>query len=79
MQNILQSNSCLYQSEVVDFLTKSNNEHFMIENTSGNHTLSQDILKTFHKLTEDSVVWVKKDAYWRHRVPEDEPNREARG
>ena len=31
------------------------------------------------KLTEENVVWVKPDRYWRYRVNEDEPGREARG
>jgi len=31
------------------------------------------------KITETTVVWVKPDRYWRWRVAEDEPGREARG
>jgi hypothetical protein len=70
---------CLYQDDVVDFLVKSGQEDLLRENSEGNLVVSKPLLDEFRRLTEKTVVWVKSDFYWRTRVPEDEPGREARG
>ncbi|WP_369915167.1 hypothetical protein AB8810_00285 [Xanthomonas sp. NCPPB 3005] len=70
---------CLYQDDVVDYLVTSKKEDLLRENADGNLVLGRAILKGFRKATENDVVWVKPDFYWRRRVPEDEPGREARG
>jgi len=41
--------------------------------------VAKPLLDAFRKLNEQTVVWVKPDFYWRTRVGEDEPGREARG
>jgi len=79
MLNSLNRDGCLYQDDVVDYLVKSKNEALLRENADGNQVLGTLILNAFRKSTEDKVVWVKPDFYWRHRVAEDEPDREARG
>lgn len=70
---------CIYQDDVVDYLVKSKQENFLTENTDGNQVIGKAVLSEFRKLTEANVVWVKPDRYWRFRVPEDEPGRDARG
>ena len=70
---------CIYQDDVVDYLVKSKQEHLLAENTDGNQVVGKAVLLAFRKLTEANVVWVKPDRYWRFRVPEDEPGRDARG
>ncbi len=75
----IEKEGCLYQDDVVDYLVKSNNEDLLKENADGNLVLGRAILEGFRKATENDVVWVKPDFYWRLRVPEDEPGREARG
>jgi len=75
----LKSDNCLYQDDVVDFLIKSGNEALLKENADGNLVLGSVILKAFRKLTESNVVWVRSGFYWRNRVPEDGPGREAKG
>ncbi|MFJ2458813.1 DUF6953 family protein [Pseudomonas neuropathica] len=70
---------CIYQDDVVDYLVKSKQENFLTENTDGNQVIGKAVLSEFRKLTEANVVWVKPDRYWRLRVPEDEPGRDARG
>ncbi|MCC8628871.1 DUF6953 family protein [Xanthomonas vesicatoria] len=70
---------CLYQDDVVDYLVTSKKEDLLRENADGNLVLGRAILEGFRKATENDVVWVKPDFYWRPRVPEDEPGREARG
>ncbi|WP_447876925.1 DUF6953 family protein [Serratia fonticola] len=75
----LQRDKCLYQDDVVDFLIKNKDESHLIENTDGNQVLGRPLLNEFLNLTRDDVVWVRSGFYWRYRVAEDEPGRNARG
>jgi hypothetical protein len=75
----LEKDGCLYQDDVVDYLVKSGADSLLRENTDGNLVLQRKLLNAFRELTPDNVVWVKPDRYWRFRVPEDEPGRDARG
>jgi hypothetical protein len=75
----LNRDGCVYQDDVVDLLTRSGASKLLKENADGNEVLSTQLLTAFRKLTEATVVWVKPDRYWRWRVAEDEPGREARG
>lgn len=79
MQAKLALESCLYQEDVVDHLVKLDREDFLVENSDGNLSLAKNVLAAFRKLNEENVVWVKSGKYWRYRVAEDEPGREARG
>ena len=79
MQSILDTDGCLYQDDVVDFLVKNQKEELLRENADGNLVIGRPVLNAFKKLNESSVVWIKPDKYWRFRVPEDEDGRDARG
>ncbi|KAB5494898.1 hypothetical protein F8564_19895 [Serratia sp. RJAL6] len=79
MVNKLEADSCLYQDDVVDYLVKANEESFLTENSDGNLVLSRPVLDAFKQLTAENVVWVRSGFYWRYRVAEDEPGRNARG
>lgn len=79
MRSQLDKDGCLYQDDVVDYLVKEGAEALLRENSDGNLVLERQLLNEFRKLTQDEVVWVKPDKYWRFRVPEDEPGRDARG
>ena len=79
MLSMLDQEGCIYQDDVVDYLVKGNSENLLRENADGNLVLGRDVLNAFKKLTETNVVWIKPDRYWRFRVKEDEPGREARG
>lgn len=79
MLDNLKKDGCLYQDDVVDYLVKQNQMDFLKENADGNLVLKLSVNSGFKKLTEENVVWVKPDRYWRYRVAEDEPGREARG
>lgn len=70
---------CIYQDDVVDHLVKSGAESLLRENSDGNLVVGRAVLEAFRAATETTVVWVKPDRYWRWRVAEDEPGREARG
>lgn len=79
MLNLLEKDTCLYQDDVVDYLIKNNANDLLKENTDGNVVLNNNVLNAFKKATEDNVVWVRSGFYWRYRVAEDEPGRNARG
>lgn len=74
----IEKDGCLYQDDVVDHIVRANAEVLLRENTEGNLVLGTTVLNAFKKLTPDSVVWVGPDKYWRWRVGEDEPGRNAR-
>ncbi|ENU92018.1 hypothetical protein F971_03111 [Acinetobacter vivianii] len=75
----LKSEGCLYQDDVVDYLVKNKIDEHLKENADGNLVLHTSVINAFRKVTEHTIVWVKPERYWRYRVPEDEPVREARG
>lgn len=75
----IEREACIYQEDVVDYLVKVKREDLLTENTDGNQVVGKEVLAAFRKLTETTVVWVKHDRYWRFRVHEDEPERDARG
>lgn len=75
----VERDGCIYQDDVVDHLVKSKREDLLTENADGNQAVGKAVLAAFRKATETTVVWVKPDRYWRWRVAEDEPGRDARG
>ncbi|GAB3091398.1 DUF6953 family protein [Lysobacter terrae] len=75
----LEAHSCIYQDDVVDYLVKGKAEDLLRENSDGNLVVGRAVLEAFKAITETTVVWVKPERYWRFRVAEDEPGREARG
>lgn len=79
MLDKIKQHGCIYQDDVVDYLVKSKAENLLRENSKGNLVIGRALLSEFRALTENDVVWVKPDKYWRFRVPEDELGRDARG
>jgi hypothetical protein len=79
MRSQLDNDGCLYQDDVVDHLVRGAENSLLSENNDGNLVLERKLLAEFRKLTQYDVVWVKPDKYWRFRVLEDEPCRDARG
>ncbi|MCA8255860.1 hypothetical protein LGM89_21590 [Burkholderia sp. AU31624] len=75
----LERDGCIYQDDVVDHLVKAKTDALLRENADGNLVVGTAVLNAFKSITETTVVWVKPDHYWRWRVKEDEPGREARG
>lgn len=70
---------CIYQDDVVDYLVRNDAESLLRENSEGNLVLERGVLQAFMAVSETTTVWVKPERYWRWRVAEDEPRREARG
>ena len=79
MKSVVERVGCLYQSDVVDHLMRHKADDLIIENNDGSLSISRSVLSAFQQLTKENVVWVRPDRYWRFRVAEDEPGREARG
>jgi len=75
----IENHDCIYQDDVVDHLVKSKADHLLRENADGNLVVGLAVLNAFKAITTTTVVWVKPERYWRFRVPEDEPGREAHG
>ncbi len=74
----VERDGCIYQ-DVVDYLVKAKQEDLLTENADGNQMVGRAVLAAFLKLTATTVVWVKPERYWRWRVAEDGPGRDARG
>lgn len=74
----VKKHGCIYQDDVVDYLVKVGAE-LLRENGDGNLVIGRAVLEAFMAISSTSVVWVKPDRFWRWRVAEDEPGREARG
>lgn len=79
MLSELERHGCIYQDDVVDHLVRYKADVLLRENSDGNLVVGREVLESFKRETETTVVWVKPDRYWRFRVAEDEPGREARG
>lgn len=79
MRSQLDHEGCLYQDDVIDHIVRAGGELLLRENTDGNLVVGRKLLTEFRKLTQTDVVWVKPERYWRFRVLEDEPGRDARG
>jgi hypothetical protein len=79
MLSRIEAEGCLYQDDVVDHALRLSGEQWLRENADGNLVVGKEILAAFLAISKETVVWVKPDRYWRWRVAEDEPGREARG
>lgn len=75
----VEKHGCIYQDDVVDYLVKAGADELLRENSDGNLVVGRAVLEAFMAITATTVVWVKPERYWRWRVAEDEPGREARG
>jgi len=75
----LEAHGCIYQDDVVDYLVRAKADDLLRENSDGNLVVGHPVLDAFKSITETTVVWVRSERYWRFRVAEDEPGREARG
>lgn len=52
-------------------------ERFTRQNENGNLAFTPEVLKEFRKMTEHTVVWCKRERYWRKRQPSDPPKRQV--
>jgi hypothetical protein len=67
----------LYQEEAALAIEELFGEGVTYLNENGSLAIDPAVLKEFRKLTEDTVVWVRGERYWRRRESFDEPGRRS--
>jgi hypothetical protein len=77
MVNELEGWRYLNQTDAAARIRMNFGEEFIYINRHRNPAISKAVLAEFEKLTQDSVVWVRKSRRWRKRG--DAPGREQRG
>jgi hypothetical protein len=65
----------LYQETAVYDIEKRFGKTFVYENASGNLAIGKDVLRSFNKLTSDTVIWERGEKLWRKREKYDQPGR----
>ncbi len=65
----------LYQEDAVAEIENRFGAEFIYTNETGGESISRQVLKEFRELTENTVVWQRREKLWRKREPGDEPNR----
>jgi len=65
----------LCQDDVVDKIARTFGSEFVYDNDAGNMAISKKVLAAFNKLTKDTVVWERRERFWRRRTPHDAPGR----
>jgi hypothetical protein len=65
----------LYQETVVYDIESKFGEKFTYVNENGNLSIDRRVLREFRKLTEDIVVWERRERLWRFRENYDESGR----
>jgi len=73
----LEKTGQLYQWEAVLELQSRLGDDFTYLNESGNFAIDRRVLRAFRHLTEDDVVWRRKEGCWVIRGPHDPPGRQA--
>jgi hypothetical protein len=66
----------LYQYDAVAEIAQRFGEEFVYQNDNGNLGIDRKVLSAFRRLSENTVVWVRSDRYWRLRDENDEPGRQ---
>lgn len=75
MLSRVEADGCLYQEDAVAHLMDIGEEELLRLNDAGNQVLGKGVLAAFRGLTESSVVWDRRERYWRSRVQADGPGR----
>ncbi|MCX5815240.1 MAG: hypothetical protein NTX75_03220 [Proteobacteria bacterium] len=65
----------LYQETAVWEIQEKFGGSFVYENDRGNLAISGEVLSEFKNISEDIVVWINGERYWRFREETDEPGR----
>ena len=77
MLDELQKAGYLYQWEAILQIQSRFGDDFTYLNESGNFAIDRRVLRAFRHLTEDDVVWKRKECCWVIRGPHDPPGRQA--
>jgi hypothetical protein len=77
MLDELEKAGYLYQWEAVYKIQSRFGADFTYLNESGNFAIDRRVLRAFHNLTQDTVVWRRTEGCWVKRGPHDPPGRQA--
>ena len=64
----------LYQDQAASHIQSYFGERFVYTSENGNLLISKKVLKEFRMLTPHTVVWNRRELFWRHRLPDDPPD-----
>ena len=67
MLSRVEADGCVYQEEAVAHLMELGEDELLRFNEAGNEVLGKAVLAAFRALTEGSVVWDRRERYWRPR------------
>ena len=77
MLDELEEAGYLYQWEAILEIQSRFGDDFTYLNESGNFAIDRRVLRAFRYLTEDNIVWRRKECCWVRRAPHDPPGRQA--
>jgi hypothetical protein len=75
MLNELKKSEMLYQSYAVSAILQHFGGGFIYPNRQDNYAIDVEVLKHFRTLTEKTVVWVRRQKFWRWRQEGDPPGK----
>lgn len=77
MQAQLERTGELYQDDAADAIARQFGEDFVrYSERNGNTLIAPAVLKAFNALNADTVVWARRNRYWRLRNQWDDPGRQ---
>jgi len=79
MLDELEKAGYLYQWEAILQIQSRFDDDFTYLNESRNFAIDRRALRAFRYLTEDAVVWRRKECCWVRRAPHDPPRIQAHG
>jgi len=79
MLSELEKDQILYQETAVSDIQEKFGDSFVYDNPNGNLAISKEVLAEFRELTNDRVVWVRGERYWRFREKHDDIGRKQDG
>jgi hypothetical protein len=71
MFNELKKAGALYQSNAARSIIQHFGGGFIYRNRNDNYAIDHDVLEHFRTITEKTVVWVKRERFWRWRQESD--------
>jgi len=71
----VETQNLLYQHVAASYIFRYFGERFTYRNHNGNLAISPNVLSEFRLLSRDTVVWSRRERYWRYRLPSDPEGR----
>lgn len=67
----LKAEQVLYQQDAVALIEQVFGDDYIYVNRNGNVSIKKSVLTAFRTLTNDIVVWISTERYWRFRAEND--------